>query len=98
MLLQNLPESGALAQQFQAAASQRNHPRPQIQAPGQLTRFDHRQIGNHGDGITVNKVKDAMTSRIHARNKGGPGNGAQWRHGGLKRLEVAFGDEPLEMG
>ena len=46
----------------------------------------------------MNKIEDAVASGIHARNEGRPGHGTQGRHGGLKGLEIALGDEPLEMG
>ena len=46
----------------------------------------------------MDKVKDGVTSRIHPRDEGRPGNRAKRRHGGLERFEISLRGELFKIG
>ena len=97
-----------LTELLRASAAERDNPIPQMNSA--LRRLDSRRgkIWLQRVGIAMNKIKDAMPARIHARDQVGPRHRALGRNAGGEQTKrpllgqdrkvrhLAFGHELLQ--
>ena len=93
ILVENLPEGGAVAQLLGRAAAEGNDPLANLEAV--LRAFDLRggKIKLKSFRVAVDEIEDAMATGIHARDQVRPGYGALRRDTGSEAPERAFGCE-----
>ncbi len=97
VLLQHLPERRAVAQQLDRAPGRHLPAADAVAVLGGLGAAG-RQVGQHGLGVAVHEVEDAVAAGVHAGDEVRPGHRALRRHRGPERREAAGLGQPRQVG
>ena len=97
VLLQHVPEWGAVPEPLVVTASERELPGTDVQVEAAGGGGGSRRVRNHRLRIPVQEVEDAVAARVHAGDEARPGDGAVRRDRRLQFREAAHGLEPGEV-
>src|SRR5437867_4767570 len=88
VFIKDLPECFTVSQKCGLSARKRHYPiAPGQRAPGRF-RSGNRKGGKQGLLVALNKIKNAMTARIHTGYEIRPRNRALWRYARLQAAKT----------